>query len=401
MSFTGSFGRVAVACSVFQGLASVTMMLGNKQLARVFPFPFLVILIQNFIVFLCCGGIVLTRADERQRAFQLRPKHFWRCLWVGIATALVLTSSIVALRFSSVPLVVTFRNLTPIVVAALDHVVLGTNFQRSAQLGLVCGVVGSLLYSVFDPPRAEEVAPALNATNQKLVASENGKLTKTSAAVNNIMTSVSDVVPRAGVLFASELGLAFVVGNMFLSAIVNILESTTMRSLNEEQSPSSVNCIRIAVMTPVLLAFSLVFDDIPQAVNLLHADCARLLTSFPWSQSELAETAALLKTDDTILAHRVRALATPVPLLLLTGVFAAMFGVSTLTLSSLRISPTTLAFLNVFYKLLTTVAGHFVFPSVVPLASWLGYGLTFCGFLSYALGRIKPSGGSTEDKKDK
>ena len=73
--------------------------------------------------------------------------------------------------------------------------------------------------------------------------------------------------------------------------------------------------------------------------------------------------------------------------LLLTGTFAASFGLSALTLASLGVSPTTLAFVNMIYKLLTTVFGHFMFPSNVPPLSWVGYSLAFFGFIIYISGK--------------
>jgi len=76
--------------------------------------------------------------------------------------------------------------------------------------------------------------------------------------------------------------------------------------------------------------------------------------------------------------------------LLLTGVFAAVFGISGLTLSKLQVRPTTLAFMNTTYKLVTTVVSHFIFPVFVPFMSWCGYALAFMGFLIYTL--LKPAG---------
>ena len=89
-------------CFVCNGCASVTMMIGNKHLSLVFPFPFLTILAQNAIVFLVCA--VYNRLFESSSP--LRRSHFISCIAVGIATSLVLSTSIVALRFSAVPLIV-------------------------------------------------------------------------------------------------------------------------------------------------------------------------------------------------------------------------------------------------------------------------------------------------------
>jgi len=75
--------------------------------------------------------------------------------------------------------------------------------------------------------------------------------------------------------------------------------------------------------------------------------------------------------------------------LLLTGFFATVFGISGLTLSAKKVRPTTMAFANTIYKLATTMIGSFIYPTNVPLLSWCGYGLSFLGFLTYTLGRIR------------
>lgn len=75
--------------------------------------------------------------------------------------------------------------------------------------------------------------------------------------------------------------------------------------------------------------------------------------------------------------------------MIITGLFATVFGISGLTLSAKKVRPTTMAFANTIYKLVTTVIGSFVYPTNVPLLSWCGYCLSFLGFLTYTLGRIK------------
>ncbi|CAD7923692.1 unnamed protein product [Amoebophrya sp. A120] len=382
---------LTVLLCVFNGVASVTMMMGNKKLALVFPFPFTTILLQNAVCFLICA--LLIRIQDGQSLYKklrsMRWAHFRSCLAVGVATSLVLSTSIVALRFASVPLVVAFRNLTPIVVALLDSLVLGATFHNSAKLGLVCGLGGSLLYTVFDPPTAAHAVQ--NTTtgdyeNKALVTSSNNT-TKTTTAEQAANTSTSTLTATNSVLFQANFGLFFVIANLLLSALVNILESTTMRKLAAEQSASTVNCIRITVMQPMLLALSTVFEDQQHALHLLRADGIAVLDRVQGTMNsgsttmgpagEITSTAPMLFI---------------LPLFLLTGAFAALFGVSALALSGLRVSPTTLAFLNVVYKLATTVVGHFLFPANVPMLSWCGYALTFCGFLFYALGRPKKDG---------
>eukprot|EP00392_Amoebophrya_sp_AT5.2_P006860 g6872.t1 len=348
---------------LFQGLASVTMMMGNKRLALVFPFPFTTILVQNAICFVLCALLIPHQegVSVGSKLRTLRARHLKACVPVGVATSLVLSSSIVALRFASVPLVVTFRNLTPLVVALLDHVVLGAVFNSSAKLGLVLGLCGSLLYTAYDPPRSEEEASLASSS------STTGSNAAGDEGSSRIQTTSTD-----SVLLQGRFGLLFVIANLVLSACVNILENTAMRELGGHGA-TTVNCLRIVVMTPVLLVFSALFEDQQQAWALLSGGFS--------SSLHIA------------------------PLFAATGTFAALFGVTALTLVSF-VSPTTLAFLNVLYKLATTVVGHFLFPVAVPTLSWVGYTLTFCGFLSYTFGKIKKVGDeqtreSSDRKKNK
>lgn len=84
---------------------------------------------------------------------------------------------------------------------------------------------------------------------------------------------------------------------------------------------------------------------------------------------------------------------------MLTGFFATVFGISGLTLSAKKVRPTTMAFANTIYKLVTTIIGSFVYPTNVPILSWCGYCLSFLGFLTYTLGRIG-SGSQKEEKQE-
>lgn len=249
--------RTLAVCFLFQGLSSVVMMLGNKKLSLLYPFPFLTIFIQNAIVGVVSLLLMALPFTGRLLGPHRRVEmwHFRTALPVGVLTTLVLTTSIVALRYSSVPLIVTFRNLTPIVCSLFEFFILGGVFTISSQTGLCFGVVGSWLYSVYDPPKIRMSSTA----SEKVESFSTGRVETSFGTAGDLDR-------------LQEFGLLFVVANLILSAIVNIAERLTMDRLKKANSATVVNLIRIAVMAPILAGLSALFEDHCEATTLMAAD---------------------------------------------------------------------------------------------------------------------------------
>lgn len=320
------------------GVSSIIMTLANKRLASIFPHPSTVIFLQNIIVFLL--GCFVLRSQRVPLSRFLSASNLKHVKWVGFATSLVLTTSIVALRYAPVPLIVTVRNLTPIFTSLLEKLVLGRRFSLLGYVGLLCGLCGSLLYTFFDLPQQ-----GLNSANTG--------------------------PEKESFFLRHEFGFLFVFANMILSSTVSILERTTMDSV-QGLGPTEVNQLRILTMTPLLLGFSLSFEDLPKI-------------------------RATLADDFLLSSNRDGFKSSILFYVLLTGVGAATFGISALSLTAMRISPTTLAFLNIMYKVGTTVIGSILFPTVVKWTSWVGYLLALGGFGIYMVDRNRD--GSAERKK--
>jgi len=317
----------------FNGVASCVMTLANKKIALLFPFPCATVLLQNCIVFVICGAyaartgspngspakeeesspVVDPNSTSRRRRSNIVKKSirqwatfFLQVLPVAVFTSLVLATSLTALRTASVPLIVTFRNLTPLVCALLESVVFGTKFPPRARVGLLLGVFGSWLYTTYEKSRPES---------------------SSSSNTNNG-------------------GIFFVIANLVLSAVVVILEKLTICEYAKQYSPATVNCMRILAMAPVLVLLgNFVLEE--QVFTNVSA------STLPFRSEELQDPLLLI-------------------LFLVTGAFAAVFGISGLTLTKFNVSCTTLAFANTIYKLVTTVAGELFFPSHVAPRAWLG-----------------------------
>jgi len=341
--------------------ASVTLTLANKRLSLLFPYPFTVISLQNFTVFSVC--FIISLLQGRNPLASMTWQNIKDVKWVGGATAAVLTTSIVALRYAPVPLIVTIRNVTPMVTSFLEYLTLGRSFSGPAYLGLLCGMSGGLIYGLFDLPPAPKTPPQSSGEN--------------------------------AFIMRHEFGIIFVVVNMMLSAIVSIFERTSMDTLKERNvNPTEVNMLRIFAMTPILMVLSFFLEDRNEIISTLQKDVQTL--TIPQSMADIQALSVVGKGDGAgggkITFYIV-----------LTGVWAASFGIAVMSLTSLKMSPTTLAFLNIMYKIVTTALGALLFPVAVKWSSWFGYCLALVGFFIYIHDRNKgsPTVKGREDKKEK
>mmetsp|Transcript_9430 Transcript_9430/g.19004 ORF Transcript_9430/g.19004 Transcript_9430/m.19004 type:complete len:360 (-) Transcript_9430:126-1205(-) len=221
---------------------SVSMVLLNKTIAQGFDFPWTVLLIQNIgtvvIGYLepCLRGsrdkANAKKADEpavdveepdkrppRRKLFGMKvPRKTKNRLWVVLQVAFfmgTLFTSLKALRFISVPLYVVARNTVPAQTALLERVFTSVRLSASAVAGLMCTILGAVIYTYGD--------------------------LKAGLAVG---------------------GLAYAVVLTLIVSGCSIIDKTVVRILGQEEDIRPVECnqIRVALALPVNLLFVAAFD---------------------------------------------------------------------------------------------------------------------------------------------
>lgn len=339
---------------LFNGTCSVCMMLLNKHLSLIFPYPFLTIGIQNGLVVFFSMLFMYGLGEDKPKEWKL--EYFKKVVPVGMATVGVLSCSIIALRHSPLPLIVTFRNLAPIVCAFLDFCVFRKGFPPSAIAGLVCSLFGSMVYTYFDNAKRED-----------------------KSNYSGYQESTGGIFDGSNLLSAKNFGLLFIISNLCLSALIIVMEMVVMGDIKKAMPPTAANVCRITVMYPVLIAMSYATEDPSEYLGVLSKSMDNIDLTNPMS------------LKGSVLLY-----------LFVSGFFAFGFGVTNLKIACSGVRPTTSSFANTTYKLATTVAAHFMFPAAVAWQSWVGYGMSFAGFLIYALGKdIAKEKAAAEEKKTK
>lgn len=130
------------------------MTLINKQAVKVFAYAYWLALLQNGMTLVLAGivgGFIFP--GHTRFGFRLKMARSVLKTWVPAVTMFVgmLISSLSAMEYISVPSVLVFRALTPLVTAVISIPVLGGVPSASEWYSLILIVVGALAYLATDP----------------------------------------------------------------------------------------------------------------------------------------------------------------------------------------------------------------------------------------------------------
>lgn len=135
-------------------IAAVTMLIVNKYSIKALPFPIILVLTQNTVT-LVIVLIVGLYVAKGHKIFGFRVPlttsvvRIWFPAMLLFLTMLI--SSLSAMRYISVPSVLVFRALTPLVTSSISVPVLGHRPSRSEWGSLLLIVVGAMCYLGTDP----------------------------------------------------------------------------------------------------------------------------------------------------------------------------------------------------------------------------------------------------------
>lgn len=335
------------------------MVLLNKTIAQGFDFPWTVLLLQNvgtvFIGYLhpCLCGTREQNDDKKvdlvppassttqttqRKVFGMKvPRKLKNKLWVVLQVVLfmgTLFTSLKALRYVSVPLYVVARNTVPAQTALLERLFTSVKLSAAAVLGLLCTILGAVLYTYGDL--------------------------------------------RSGVAFG---GLAYAAMLTLIVSGCSIADKTAVRTLGQEEDIKPVECnqIRVALAVPVNVLFVVAFEmeSLP-GMDVVGDKIAghQGSTSLP-RKPGLFEAAAGMSF-------------TVLMCLLLSTVFGFGMGTFNFYLQQ-AVSAATVQVANILYKLSTTVISLVTHPAPVNRTSWLGYAISLLGIALYTFGpRMAP-----------
>lgn len=133
---------------IFYMVSSAGMMIFNKLALRVVHLPIALVLIQMVFTSLVLVGVPSFRASIRYGTWQDAIR--WARV-IPLLFAVMLASSMIALRHASMGAVVVFRNIAPIFTLAFEAVVSErTQVDLPTMLSLVAALGGVILYSRHD-----------------------------------------------------------------------------------------------------------------------------------------------------------------------------------------------------------------------------------------------------------
>jgi len=134
--------------------SSVAMTLINKAAVKAFQYPYWLSMLQNAttLVFAVVIGTVFLPHSDRF-GFRLKVDPSVLRVWMPAVTMFVamLISSLSAMEYISVPSVLVFRSVTPLVTSCVAVPVLGTIPSASEWYSLLLIFVGALSYLIADP----------------------------------------------------------------------------------------------------------------------------------------------------------------------------------------------------------------------------------------------------------
>jgi drug/metabolite transporter (DMT)-like permease len=130
-------------------VSSIGMTIFNKRLTKAFPYPFVLISIQNFasVLFFILVQFI---SKEIFPIKQLKLNHFIICFLPTIGYSLILWTSLEGLSRVSIPLIIVFRNITPLIVSLVENLMNSKSLQQEESISLSLVFIGSIGYALSD-----------------------------------------------------------------------------------------------------------------------------------------------------------------------------------------------------------------------------------------------------------
>ncbi|CAD7971757.1 unnamed protein product [Amoebophrya sp. A25] len=444
---------------VAHATCSVSMVLFNKTLAMGFDYPWTVVFIQNigtiflgFLWPLCFGKEELkVSADaaggERRKICGLVVPSAWKNkMWVVAQTMFfvgTLYFSLKALRFMSVPLYVVARNTVPAATALVERAFTGTPINFVPGIGLLCTVIGAVLYTAGD------MAPATTGGSNRAPAPVIESSGLAYAVLLVVIVAACSVVDKTAIFYLKkEEGISPVESNQnrcFLSLPVNILLILTLELYKENVVKAGrrllsamlgleddfcegdeVESQHLLATTPPTLASTsssgeilastsssssswrqqnsgltsaISSQPIPSTSSILvsPSSSSALLASthlFADATPEASSSNRFLTSSSDelhqslppLLESFINDMHGPMLVALLLSTFFG-FGIGTFNfMLQQKVTAATVQVANIFYKLMTTILSRATHPTPVSTASWCGFAVSLAGVGLYTFG---------------
>jgi drug/metabolite transporter (DMT)-like permease len=202
---------------VMNGVASVGLSVVNKSLAMRLDAPFSVVGIQNVCAVICTLVLVYFK-PELVRSF--RVDHYKYIIPVTILFVLALWTSLLSLRFVSLPIYAIAGYTRPLCSSVLDFILNGRVIDRNRRIGLLLIIGGAVIAS--------------------------------------------------GSLYSSELnGFLLSLLNTIAVSLLSVMENRTMKKIGSQQTPLGVNLYRLILSIPIIAVLAIVTGE---SFNLSEID---------------------------------------------------------------------------------------------------------------------------------
>jgi len=187
-----------------QGLSSISLTIFNKRLSQNYPYPAVIIAIQNlFTVPLFLGASYLRILPMNK----IPLIHFFYSIPTTLCYVLLLWTSIEGLSVVSVALVVIMRNLVPLITGLIENIFFDLKLTARSYVSLAAIFVGSVFYSMTD----------------------------------------STLSPQ---------GLQWLLLNTLFSVVIPIVEKRFLVGKLKDQTPAGINFYRNLLSVPMLLGIA-------------------------------------------------------------------------------------------------------------------------------------------------
>jgi len=187
-----------------QGFSSISLTIFNKKLSQSYPYPAVIIAIQNLFTV----PLFLVASYYRILPMNRIPlAHFFYSIPTTLCYVLLLWTSIEGLSVVSVALVVIMRNLVPLITGLIENIFFDLKLTTRSYLSLAAIFIGSVFYSMTDTT----VSPA---------------------------------------------GLQWLFLNTAFSVLIPIVEKRYLVSKLKDQTPAGINFYRNVLSVPMLLCIA-------------------------------------------------------------------------------------------------------------------------------------------------
>ncbi|KAL0479734.1 hypothetical protein AKO1_007560 [Acrasis kona] len=198
------FASQALIWFAVQGISSISLTILNKSLAFYYPFPAMIIAIQNLFsipLFVAAGYSNILPMN------QIQLQHLLYSLPTTLCYVLLLWTSIEGLSAVSIALVVIMRNLVPFATGAIENIFFDLKLTGRSYISLAAIFVGAVFYSLTD-------------------------------------------------FTLSYRGITWLLLNTFLSVLIPIVEKRYLTSKLKDQTPAGINFYRNTLSVPMLLVIA-------------------------------------------------------------------------------------------------------------------------------------------------